>query len=86
MQHIANNDSQLQLTTSSNIYTTSVEITLQYNIKLSSTVPTLQLSEEIKIVTDGLLSACVRACMCASACLPVRNRQLMTLSADKTTQ
>jgi len=40
----------------------------------------------MKIFTDGLSSAYVRACMCASACLPVRNRQLMTLSADKTIQ
>lgn len=56
-----------------------MEITLQYNIKLSSTVATLQLSEEIKIVTDGLSSAC----MLAYVRLPVRKRQLMTLSADK---
>jgi hypothetical protein len=46
-----------------------VEITLQYNIKLSSTVPTLQLSEEMKIVTDGFSSACVHERICLSACL-----------------
>jgi hypothetical protein len=60
-----------------------VEITLQYHTKLSSTVPALQLSEEMKIVMDGL-PACLPACMPAR--LPVRNRQLMTLSADKIKQ
>jgi hypothetical protein len=72
MQHMATNYSQLQLTIQvsyHNIHKTSVEITVGYNIKLSSTVPTLQLREEIKTVIDGLSSACMRACICLPVCL-----------------